>query len=185
MTNNYVRIIGGQWRSRRLTFPPLEGLRPTPDRVRETLFNWLAPGIHGARCLDAFAGSGALGFEALSRGAGHTVFLDASRVIVDALTKNAQLLKTSQYETHCGDAVKWLAKPAAAPFDIIFLDPPYALALLEPCVTLLLNNGFLAKNAWIYVEDNKPIPDFPGLMKHRELKAGQVYCALLYARSNH
>lgn len=179
MTNNFVRIIAGQWRSRRLPFPPIPGLRPTPDRVRETLFNWLAPHIHGTRCLDVFAGSGALGFEALSRGAAHAVFLDASRPVIDALVKNAQLLKTTDYETYCGDATTWLSKRPTQPFDIVFLDPPYSLSLLGPCLTLLRDNQLLTEHAFVYVEDNQPIPDFPGFSKHRELKAGQVWAALL------
>lgn len=179
MKNNFVRIIGGQWRSRRLTFPPIPGLRPTPDRVRETLFNWLAPTIHGARCLDVFAGSGAMGFEALSRGAAHTVLLDSSRAVVDTIIKNAQLLKAIDVEAQCIDSLKYLAKKPSQPFDIIFLDPPYSLNLLEPCLTLLIENGFLKPTTLIYVEDNKPIPDVEGFRKHKESKASSVYCALL------
>lgn len=179
MANNYVRIIGGQWRSRRLCFPSTPGLRPTPDRVRETLFNWLSPYIHGARCLDVFAGSGAMGFEALSRGASHSVMLDASGPVVNALINNAQLLKTIQVETHCVDSLKYLANIGPQPFDIIFLDPPYSLDLLQPCLTLLIKNQFLKPGTIIYVEDNKPIPDFEGFEKHRESKASSVYCALL------
>lgn len=184
MHNNAVRIIGGQWRSRRLAFPPIPGLRPTPDRVRETLFNWLAPVIHGARCLDVFAGSGAMGFEALSRGAHHAVFLDASRPVIDSIISNARLLKTAQCETHCVDALQWLARPCKQPFDIIFLDPPYSLSLLEPCLQLLQDNHFLHQGSMIYVEDDKPIPDMAGFQKHRESKASQVYCALLQCRDN-
>jgi 16S rRNA (guanine966-N2)-methyltransferase len=179
MTNNFVRIIGGQWRSRRLAFPPIPGLRPTPDRVRETLFNWLAPHIHGARCLDVFAGSGAMGFEALSRGAGHAVLLDASRPVVDGLLKNAQLLKTTHTEICCVDSLKYLAQKPSEPFDIIFLDPPYSLHLIEPCLKLLSNNAFLKPTTLIYVEDNQPIPEIPGFKKHKESKASSVYCALL------
>ncbi|MFI4955613.1 MAG: 16S rRNA (guanine(966)-N(2))-methyltransferase RsmD [Gammaproteobacteria bacterium] len=179
MTNNFVRIIGGQWRSRRLAFPPIPGLRPTPDRVRETLFNWLAQFIHGARCLDVFAGSGAMGFEALSRGASHAVFLDTSRSVVDALIKNAQLLKTTDYDALCVDSLKFLAKKPDKPFDIIFLDPPYSLNLLGPCLTLLSDNQFLKPTTLIYVEDNQPILDFPGFKKHKESKASSVHCALL------
>jgi 16S rRNA (guanine966-N2)-methyltransferase len=182
MAHNQVRIIGGQWRSRRLNFPPLPGLRPTPDRVRETVFNWLSPVIHGARCLDVFAGSGALGFEALSRGAKHTVFLDASREVIDSIVANAGLLKTDQFETHCTDALTWLKREPDQPFDIIFLDPPYALSLIAPCLDLLDKNHFLTPQTLIYVEDDKPIPDVPGFEKHREARAGQVYYSLLINR---
>lgn len=180
MANNQVRIIGGQWRSRRLTFPPIPGLRPTPDRVKETLFNWLAPHIHGIRCLDAFAGSGALGFEALSRGAAHTVFLESSRDVAQALRDNAALLKTSDATVHCVDTLSWLAQPATDTFDLVLLDPPYALSLLEPCITLLLQHGWLNPGAFIYAESNAPIPDFPGLTQHRTQKASQVYGVLFH-----
>jgi 16S rRNA (guanine966-N2)-methyltransferase len=177
--DNNIRIIGGQWRSRRLAFPPVSGLRPTPDRVRETLFNWLSPVIHGAKCLDVFAGSGALGFEALSRGAAHTVFLDASRPVIDNIVSNARLLKTEDYASHCGDALKWLSHPPANPFDIIFLDPPYALSLLGPCLDLLKDNHFLHAGTLIYIEDDKPLPNVTGFQTYKESKASQVYYALI------
>ncbi len=179
MQNNTVRIIGGQWRSRRLTFPPRPGIRPTPDRVRETLFNWLTPYIHGAHCLDVFAGSGALGFEALSRGARDVTFLDNSKEVIDALHKNAALLKTTHYDAFCIDALQWLARKPSKPFDIIFLDPPYALSLLEPCLALLKQGGFLHPGSFVYVENDQIIPDVSGFVKHRESRASQVYCALL------
>ncbi|TPW17985.1 MAG: methyltransferase, partial [Halothiobacillaceae bacterium] len=122
-TRNSLRIIGGTWRSRRLEFPTVEQLRPTPDRVRETLFNWLQHRIGGARCLDLFAGSGALGFEALSRGANEVVFVEIDPAAVQALRANAQRLQADNAQIIHEEALRYLAKPAD-PFDIIFLDPP-------------------------------------------------------------
>lgn len=146
-----IRIIGGEWRGRKLTVPNVPGLRPTPDRVRETVFNWLAPTIRGAYCLDLFAGSGAFGFEALSRGASHVVMLDQSREVIDQLQKAAALLKTEQAEIYLARAPEQLKKPAR-PFDIVFLDPPYQDNILSRCCFYLEENGFLANNAIIYLE---------------------------------
>ena len=122
---NRIRIIGGTHRGRRLAFPDAAGLRPTPDRVRETLFNWLMPHLPGARCLDLFAGSGALGLEAVSRGAREVVLVDANPAVVKSLQENLRLLgETERARVIRSDALAFLRKETDAPFDIVFLDPP-------------------------------------------------------------
>ena len=173
---NQLRIIGGQWRSRRLAFPDLPGLRPTPDRVRETLFNWLAPVLPGARCLDLFAGSGALGMEALSRGAAETVFVEHHPLAVRALRENLARLSAQGARVEPSDALAWLCQPGT-PFEIAFLDPPFGEGLLEPACALLEQGGWLTANAWIYLEAeaNQPAPVLPAdWMLHREKIAGTV-----------
>lgn len=170
-----VRIIGGQWRGRKLTVPEVLHLRPTPDRVRETLFNWLAPVIHGAYCLDMFAGSGALGFEALSRGAGFVVMVDQSSLVVKNLQALQQVLKTDNVEIYQANAPK--IKQPRQPFDIVFLDPPFQSDLLLPSCFYLEENGLLSPGASIYLEasnnlDEKDLPKGWQLIKSK--KAGQV-----------
>ncbi len=171
-----LRIIGGQWRGRRLTFTPALGLRPTTDRVRETLFNWLAPAIHGARCLDLFAGSGALGLEALSRGAAHCDFVDNSAPVIRQLGDYlGELDARARATCHCSDAQGYLAQ-ATGPWDIVFIDPPFGQNLVEPCC-LLLANGRLAPEALVYVETGatEPSPALPPHWTcHREKRAGGV-----------
>lgn len=146
-----LRIIAGQWRGRRLSFPDLPGLRPTPDRVRETLFNWLAPILPGARCLDLFAGSGALGIEALSRGAAETVFVELHPVAVQALRTNLARLDARNAHIERAEALAWLRQPGV-PFEIVLLDPPFGQDLLAPVCTALEQGGWLAPVAWIYLE---------------------------------
>ena len=148
---NQVRVIAGQWRGRRLEFPDLPGLRPTPDRVRETLFNWLAPVLTGARCLDLFAGSGALGIEALSRGATEVVLVECEPLAVRALRENLARLNAANARVEISDALAWLRQPAT-PFEIVFLDPPFGQGLLKPVCALLEQHGWLADPAWIYLE---------------------------------
>jgi 16S rRNA (guanine966-N2)-methyltransferase len=147
-----LRIIGGAWRGRRLRFPPAPEIRPTPDRVRETLFNWLAPRVPGARCLDLFAGSGALGLEALSRGAAHVTFVErdpaAAREIRARLTEWGARAGSVEHT----DARSFLARQAAPAFDIVFLDPPFASRLLEETAALLEQGGWLSDRAFVYVE---------------------------------
>ena len=145
-TTNQLRLIGGRFRGRRLPFPDQPGLRPTPDRVRETLFNWLAPVIVGARCLDAFAGSGALGFEAASRGAGEVVLIERSPLVARQLQVNAQTLGAAEVRIQQADTLQWLAA-AGHPFDIVFLDPPFADDLLMPAIAHLAEHGWLAPGA--------------------------------------
>lgn len=134
---NRFRIIGGRWRGRRLDFPPLAAVRPSPDRVRETAFNWLAPFVEGAHCLDLFAGSGALGLEALSRGAERVVFVDRERTLVDSIQRHlAHLDGVSAAQLVHADALAYLGR-AGERFDIVFLDPPYGGGLLAPCLAAL------------------------------------------------
>lgn len=152
-TRNQLRIIGGQWRSRKLAFPDSTGLRPTPDRVRETLFNWLQSVIHGARCLDLFAGSGALGFEALSRGAAEAVMVDCDTQVTVFLRRHIESLHAQGAYLVQADALKYLAaeSPPAA-FDIVFLDPPFRHNLLLPCCQKLEELGWLKLGTRIYLE---------------------------------
>jgi len=170
-----VRIIGGQWRSRRLEFPEREALRPTPDRVRETVFNWLAPWIIGARCLDLFAGSGAFAFEALSRGATHAVLVEREPEALAALQNNRERLHAEAAEIVAGDALDYLSRPAA-PFDIVFLDPPYASGLLEPCLARLAERDWVRPGGFIYLEAPEgQVPVLPaGWILTRSKTAGQV-----------
>jgi 16S rRNA (guanine966-N2)-methyltransferase len=176
MAQGQIRIIGGQWRGRKLKVPDVPNLRPTPDRVRETLFNWLAPMIHGAVCLDPFAGSGALGFEALSRGAAHLVMVDQSLTVVELLQEEAAMLKAENVEIYRGTAPQQLKKPAKL-FDIVFLDPPFQENLLLPTCFYLEENHFLAVDARIYLEskaslEESELPVNWKIIKSK--KAGQV-----------
>jgi 16S rRNA (guanine966-N2)-methyltransferase len=150
-----VRIIGGEWRGRKLHFPPAAGLRPTPDRVRETLFNWLQFELAGTRCLDLFAGSGALGIEALSRGAAEAVFVERDAVSARAIRDMLAQLRCDRGRVEQVDALAWLelGPPASKPFDIVFLDPPYGEAWLPVLAEKLEGGGWLAPGAWIYLED--------------------------------
>jgi 16S rRNA (guanine966-N2)-methyltransferase len=170
-----LRIIGGRWRSRRLGFPERDGLRPTPDRVRETLFNWLAAYLPGARCLDAFAGSGALGLEALSRGAAEVVFVESDPGAVAALRANLAVLEAQHAGLVEADVLDWLRGPAR-PFDIVFLDPPYRSGLLAPACALLAERGWVAPGGLVYLETPEgvapPLP--PGWTLTRSKTAGQV-----------
>ncbi len=179
-----IRIIGGQWRGRKLPVPDSPGLRPTTDRVRETLFNWLAPVLHDARCLDCFAGSGALGMEALSRYASHVTLLEADRQVCNQLKQNAALLKAEQAEIVNTNSLNWLAQPGNA-YDVVFIDPPFRRDLLNQTLALLEEYGWLADEAWIYVEaesENGAVQDPANWRLHREKVAGQV-AYRLYTRT--
>lgn len=155
-SSNTLRIVGGRWRSRRLRFIDADGLRPTPDRVRETLFNWLQFEIPGAHCLDAFAGSGALGFEALSRGAATAVMIERERLQHQALLAAAAELGADGARILLGDADSLLAKAGdwrpVAGFDVVFLDPPYNKGLVQKTVQQLLELGLLRTEALLYIE---------------------------------
>ena len=171
-----IRLIGGQWRGRKLPVPNSPSLRPTTDRVRETLFNWLAPMIQGARCLDCFAGSGALGIEALSRYAGSATLLEFERPVAQQLEKNLAVLNAKDATVVNTNALNWLAK-SGTPFDIVFIDPPFRKGILLETLTLLEQQGWLADEAWIYVEaevEHGAIPVPAGWRLHREKVAGQV-----------
>lgn len=173
---NEVRIIGGRWRGRKIRFPDDTGIRPSPDRVRETLFNWLAPAVRGARCLDLFAGSGVLGLEALSRGAATAVLVDRDRTVIRHLQDVTRKLDAAGATIIAADALDWLAA-AKGPFDIVFLDPPFDSTWLPALLDRLDEPGSLAPGAWVYVE--RPAAEGPpslpaGWRLHRSGKAGDV-----------
>jgi len=181
---NRLRIIGGRWRGRRLPFPGLPGLRPTPDRVRETLFNWLAPVIEGARCLDLFAGSGALGIEALSRGAAVVRFVEYHAAAARNLRENLTRLEQAPDWVVQADALTWLQQ-TPSPFDIVFLDPPFHQDLLTPACCRLEQGHWLAPQALIYVEAEQQAGSLvlpTNWSIHREQRAGQVWSRLLQRR---
>lgn len=182
-TPGRIRIIGGSLRNSRLQVPDLPGLRPTPERVRETLFNWLAPVIAGARALDLCAGTGALGIEALSRGASQVQFVERDAHAVQALRANLARLKAAGGEVALADAADFLAK-APSPFGLVFLDPPFADALWTPLARRLEDGGWLAPSAWVYVESPRDLAPAlpPNWHLHREGHAGEVRFAL-YRRS--
>ena len=171
-----IRIIGGQWRGRKLPVPDSPGLRPTTDRVRETLFNWLAPSMVDARCLDCFAGSGALGLEALSRYAASTTLLEMERHVAQQLQKNLATLKAEHGKVVNTNTLTYL-NPSGTPHDVVFVDPPFRKGLLEETLNLLEVNGWLADGALIYVESEveNGLPPVPANWSlHREKIAGQV-----------
>src|SRR5688572_22087697 len=171
-----LRIIGGEWRGRRIRFAGKGGIRPTPDRVRETLFNWLAAAVPGSRCLDLFAGSGALGFEALSRGARSATLVERDRENAVRLRETAALLAPERATVVQADAIDWLGG-TPEPFDIAFLDPPFDAGVLGESMTLLETRGWLASRAFIYVEMPAAAarPVLPaGWTAHRTGKAGAV-----------
>lgn len=158
MQKGFVRIIGGAWRGRRLPVPDVKDLRPTPDRVRETLFNWLATKIVDTHCLDLFAGSGVLGFEALSRGARSVVLVDNSREVIKQLETQQKIFNAQSMQIYQATIPQQLQKPEQ-PFDIVFLDPPYQSDLLLPTCHYLETQGFLSANAMIYLEAKQVITD--------------------------
>jgi 16S rRNA (guanine966-N2)-methyltransferase len=173
---NELRIIGGKWRGRRISFLPREALRPTSDRVRETLFNWLQPVIAGSRCLDLYAGSGALGLEALSRGAAGVVFVDHDPGIIEHLKATLRLVRAEGGAPKLAEARRYLESPAEA-FDVVFLDPPFADETLPTICAMLESRGWLSPGAFIYIErparEGSPaLPD--GWLLHRTGRAGEV-----------
>ncbi len=161
--SNELRIIGGQWRGRKLKFPDGEGLRPTMDRVRETLFNWLQADIADARCLDLFSGSGALGFEALSRSAAQVIMVDKNLQAIKMIRSNMALLKVDNAQAVHMDAAAYLQQKNIGPFDIVFLDPPFNKHLVEKFCQLLHQSNCLSEQAVIYIEmeKNTPLPQLP------------------------
>jgi 16S rRNA (guanine966-N2)-methyltransferase len=173
---NTLRIIGGEWRGRRIRFPGVAGIRPTPDRVRETLFNWLMAQVAGSRCLDLFAGSGALGLEALSRGAAAVTFVERDREAARGLRETAAKLAPERATVVESDALSWLAGPASE-FDVAFLDPPFESGALAQALAALDSRGWLAGEASIYVEMPAAAgaPMLPaGWRLHRSGRAGAV-----------
>jgi 16S rRNA (guanine966-N2)-methyltransferase len=183
-----LRIIAGRWRGRKLALPDVAGVRPTPDRVRETLFNWLAPVLPGARCLDLFAGSGALGLEALSRGAAEVVMIERDPRVVRALEDHARLLQARGLRIVVDDGMRYLDAPAPVAFDIVFLDPPFGQGLLTPCCAKLEAGSWLAPEARIYLEAERSlgVPAVPPAWEVvRSRQAGQVgyHLALRHVRA--
>lgn len=176
-----MRIIGGQWRSRRLPVASVPGLRPTPDRVRETLFNWLQSEVPGSRCLDLFAGSGALGFEALSREAAQVVLVEKHPAAFAQLQANVTALQAECAELINRDALVYL-KSEPEPFDLIFLDPPFRKGFVDQVMSLITERGLLKADGLIYLEYEAGLePDFSqwGMLPRRETTAGQVVSVLL------
>ncbi len=172
-----LRIVAGNWRSRLLDIADVEGLRPTSERIRETLFNWLSPSIHGARCLDLYAGTGALGLEALSRGAGSVVFVERSPVAAGQLEKNIAVLDAAVATVMKLDARGYLERSPAEQFDLVFLDPPFADDLLEETCRLLAKQKLLAGGALVYLEQerSRPEPQLPeGWQVEKNKTAGMV-----------
>ncbi len=174
---NSVRIIAGAWRGRRINFPDIPGLRPTPDRVRETLFNWLQQDVAGARCLDLFAGSGALGIEALSRGAKELVFVEQAVAAARGLQEQlARLGGTGRAQVVEMGATRFLRTPAQ-PFDIVFLDPPFGREALAKYVPMLDTDNWLKEGGLVYLENEKTA-GVPALPPHWEMlkskAAGEV-----------
>ena len=155
----HLRIVAGNWRSRLLQIADVPGLQPTSVRIRETLFNWLAPRIHGAKCLDLCAGTGALGLEALSRGASRVVFVERSVVAAKYLDLNIASLGASGTEIHNVDAAKYLQESPVEAFDVVFLDPPFADDLYDELCRLLATEGWLAADARVYIEMDGSQPE--------------------------
>lgn len=178
-----VRIIGGQWKGRKLNVIDRQGLRPTTDRIRETLFNWLQWHLPARRCLDLFAGSGVLGIEAVSRGASYAQLVEKDRQVVSNLRQQLQLLNSSNIDLLQADALKLLQSPPNQPFDIIFIDPPFRQNILETCCQYLESNQWLSSEAYIYIEMEQELasvalPENWQLI--RDKTAGQVhYCLFI------
>jgi 16S rRNA (guanine966-N2)-methyltransferase len=173
---NRVRIIGGHYRRRLLDFPDSTGLRPTPDRVRETLFNWLGQDLPGWACLDLFAGSGALGFEAASRGAGRVIMIERDLKAIGALEKNRATLGAAQVDILRTDALAWLANNRET-FDLVFIDPPFDSGLAGAVLAELAVH--LKSGGHAYVEQGAEVIAPPGFIIHRSGRAGRSHFALL------
>jgi 16S rRNA (guanine966-N2)-methyltransferase len=177
-----LRIIAGRWRSRRVRFLDVPGLRPTPDRVRETLYNWLQFEITRCHVLDLFAGSGALSFEAASRGAEQVTLIEKDPQQAQCLRENLTLLGAENCQLVCADSLQWLRKPASKHFDLVLLDPPFHLGLVTQVIDGLMQQAWLKPNAWVYIEtelspEELTLPEQFAL--HRQTRAGLVH-ALLY-----
>jgi len=176
-SRNRVRIIGGVWRSRMLRFPDVTGLRPTPDRVRETVFNWLGQDLSGRTCLDLFAGSGALGFEAASRNARQVTMVESDARAVRGLQDSARLLEAATVRVVRSDALEFLHADRAV-YDVVFVDPPYAGADRGALLACLRDR--MAPGGLLYLESNEPLPAFDGWQPFRGARAGDVHFQLLH-----
>ncbi|MEJ2602977.1 MAG: 16S rRNA (guanine(966)-N(2))-methyltransferase RsmD [Gammaproteobacteria bacterium] len=176
-----VRIIGGRWRGRRVSVPDVRALRPTADRIRETLFNWLTGRVAGSRIADLFAGTGILGLEALSRGAARAVFVERDRRLADGIEDHLREYGCGDARVISEDAYDWLARGVPEPFDIVFLDPPYSHGRVAELCTLLADRGWLASDALVYLEyDRRTPPEMPpSFFAWREKTAGNVRFLLL------
>lgn len=177
-----LRIVAGKWRSRLLPIAEVDGLRPTSERIRETLFNWLAPTLAGSKCLDLFAGSGALGLEALSRGAQSVLFVERSPVAIATLKNSLQTLATDHASVLNADALEYLHDTPATSFDLVFLDPPFAADLGQDLCRLLAGDGWLAPGANVYLEQDRDQarPDLPdGWRILKEKTTGNVRYSLM------
>ncbi len=179
-----LRIVAGTLRGSKIAVPDRSGLRPTPDRVRETLFNWLAPIIEGARCLDLFAGTGALGIEAISRGAVFCTFVESDRALARAIEENLARLKVENARVVAMDAAAMLGG-TPQPFDLAFLDPPFGGELWQEAANRLESGGWLAPNAWVYVESpaDAELALPPSWQPHRDAQAGGAVRFALYRRA--
>ena len=189
MPQQRLRIIGGAWRSRQLEFPNLDEIRPTPDRVRETLFNWLQAHIHSARCLEPFCGSGILSFEACSRGAGYCLALDQSKTAISAIKQSLQQWQISagQFQCEVADAREWLKNYQGQGFDLIFLDPPFADNDIAEILAQCGSKALLAEDGFIYVETPREITtsDLPADFEiYRQKRAGAVHYCLVQRAEN-
>ena len=177
-----LRIVAGNWRSRLLEIADVPGLRPTAERIRETVFNWLTPHLAGARCLDLFAGTGALGLEALSRGAADVLFIETSPVAVRSLLKNIATLQATNATVRRADAVNYLQHPGADQFEIVFLDPPFADELHGDLCKLLDESTILAADALVYIEEDRAKPEVvlpPDWQTLKTKSAGNVRYSLV------
>lgn len=174
-----VRIIGGQWKRSKLPVADKPGLRPTPDRVRETLFNWLGQDLDGWRVLDAFAGSGALGFEAASRGAAEVLLVECDAELCRSLNSSRARLKAGQLRVECADALAWMARCAPARFELVLLDPPFQQDLFD--AALRAAAPLVVPGGWVYLEapENLSPPPELGLQPWRSGRAGAVHYHLL------
>lgn len=179
LKTNQVRIIGGQWRSRIVRFPDAQSLRPTPDRLRETLFNWLGQDLTGKTCLDLFAGSGALGFEAASRGARQVVMVEQNAGVYQAMQETRSMLGAEQIEMHRDDAIRFLRNDDQR-YDIIFLDPPFGLGWMSRLLPLLPVH--LGPDARVYLEAEEEVPTPDGFDILRHTRAGQAHGLLIKYR---
>jgi 16S rRNA (guanine966-N2)-methyltransferase len=179
-----VRLIGGQWKRSKLPVSDAAGLRPTPDRVRETLFNWLGQNLAGWRCLDAFAGSGALGFEAASRGADAVVLLERDRRLAASLNESKLRLKAEALRIEAVDALAWMARCPPDSFELVFIDPPFDVPLVEPALALAAR--LVVPQGFVYVEAGQALSPAAfeplGLVLHRQGRAGAVHFDLLQRR---
>ena len=180
-TFGQIRIIGGLWRGRKFQFPATNNLRPTPDRVREMLFNWLQNQLHDTRCLDLFCGSGALGLEALSRGAAHCTFVDSEIAAITAISQHLHTLQCTQ-ATLIHAALPQGFTQIIPAYDVVFIDPPYADEILDHCLQALMTPQLLNNTAWVYIEcsSTRAMPTLPhGFSLHRHKTTGQVQSVLL------